>query len=438
MIGNRVTVAFYTLGCKLNQTETAMMQQDFEAHGFEVVDWQRGADVSVLNTCTVTGRSASKCRHVIRNFQKINPDSIVVVTGCYAQVDAEEIEALGGVDYILGVDEKINLFEYVPFFEKQNTPVILKSQIDKITRFNEHQSAVFPNQTRAFLKIQDGCNNHCAYCIVTHARGPSRSLSVESSLQQVRELIQKGFREIVLTGVHIGAYGQEWSGQSQLSRLVEQMIRLDSQTRFRLSSLDPEDITSNIVQIMKNEAQFCSHFHIPIQSGCGKTLHEMYRKYTIDELSEKIDCITSNVNPVGLGADVIVGFPGETDEDFQATCDFIQSRPFTYLHVFPYSKRKGTPAAERKDQIPSHIKAERARLLRELAAKKKQEFYNTFTGKSVHVLFEDRNQSGKMSGFSAEYVRVESMYDSEMINRIVPVVVESTSKDVVKGAVQID
>ena len=424
-------VAFQTFGCKLNQSETASLVREFEERGYRVASPGEPADVFVINTCTVTGRTDAKCRQTIRQVLRHSPETTVVVTGCYSQVAAEEISRIPGVDYVLGNPEKYDLFSYLQSPGKQSAPVIQVSSVegqDAVSR-----SGRFIGQTRAFLKIQDGCDRRCAYCIVPFARGPSRSVNPSKIVEQAKDLVDQGFRELVLTGVHIGMYGKEIGDGSSIVRLLENLLRIEGLGRLRLSSLDPEDISSDLLDFVADSEKICRHFHLPLQSGSDTVLKRMRRRYTTLEFRKCVDAICTKLESVGLGGDIIVGFPGETDDEFDETYLFVESLPFTYLHVFPYSVRDGTEAASMTGQVPSRMQLERAKQMRMLGHLKRQEFMKRWIGETVTVLMESKNLDGWMAGLSSEYLRVKMPFDESVVNRMVDVGVDGVLEDAVTG-----
>jgi len=429
------TVTFKTLGCKLNQAETAILTRAFVENGYDVVQSGKTADVAVINTCTVTGRTDAKCRQAIRSVLRQNPDATVIVTGCYSQVAATEIEAIPGVDYIIGVPDKLSLFDQFPGPGKRELPFILITDQNASLKSLPGQSGDFRNQTRAFLPIQTGCNRRCAYCIVPIARGPSRSLNPAEVIKHAEQLIQTGYKEIVLTGVHVGDYGKDRSGRSELSSLLRQLVQLASSVRFRLSSLDPDDLDDDLIRTIAEHPRICRHFHVAMQSGSDTILKAMNRRHSTSELKEKVDQVIQALGPVGLGTDIIVGFPGETDDLFQETVEFVKSVPFSYFHVFPFSVRKGTAAAEMADQIPPRVRIERAKVLRAVGVTMKNRFTEFFIGKELSVLFENKKIQNRMGGVSSEYVRVEASFDPALVNRIVPVRIIGSIKNVLFGKI---
>ena len=428
------TVSFITFGCKLNQAETAALVQDFEVHGYQVVPDVRDSDVVVINSCTVTGRADAKCRRAIRRVRRINSRATVIVVGCYSQMAYDEVSQIPGVDYILGSDDKFRIFKHLKSCGKLNRPKI------KITPVQELTKAVSPPgnylaQTRAFLKIQDGCNRFCSYCIVPLARGPSRSVSIENVIHRVKGVVDSGYKEIVLTGVHIGDYGKDVKGVSLLPELLTRLVLIRGLGRIRLSSLDPEDVTEALLDCIEATPKICRHFHIPLQSGCDSILKLMKRGYNTEIFRQKVEMIIFRFKNVGLGSDIIVGHPGETDTCFEQTYQFVEKLPLTYLHVFPFSLRKGTASASMPDRNDPGICIERARRLRDLGEKKKRKFIEQNIGRKVNVLFEIKNREGKLSGFSSEYIRVEVPFFGRLKNRLVNVRISSITKYIAQGTV---
>ncbi len=428
------TVFFKTFGCKLNQTETESIAQDFRERGYRVISNAKQADVVVVNSCTVTQRTDAKCRQSIRHMIRVNPDATVIVVGCYAQVASEMIAKIPGVDYILGTCQKSKLFDYFPRIGKLSHPRITVTPVKGLHNTMGHRIEYF-GQTRAFLKIQDGCSDCCSYCIVPFARGPSRSVPLEQIIQQAERFVANGYREIVLTGVHIGRYGQDFNPSLSLSKLLIRLLQIQGIQRIRLSSLDPGDITDELLDVVSGDKRCCPHFHIPLQSGSDVILSAMRRNYTTSIFLEKIEKIQAIFGYFGLGTDVIVGFPGETERLFNETVQFIEGLPLGYLHVFPYSVREGTYAARLPNHLSSSIRAERARQLRNLGQRKKIQFMKKWVGQFVDVLLETRNQKGWMGGFSSEYLRVEVPYQETLINRLVSVKIQKVMHSSVRGKV---
>jgi threonylcarbamoyladenosine tRNA methylthiotransferase MtaB len=415
------TVSFHTLGCKLNQAETSALAEQFAGRGYEVVAWGERADVSVLNTCTVTSRSDSKCRQAVSHILALHPETTMVVVGCYSQVAAGEVERLTGVDYVFGTYDKFLLFEFFPGPGKRPSPMVVVSPAEKFRSEGKAMGGAAGEHTRAFLKIQTGCSRACAYCIVPRARGPSLSLPLDRIVAQARDFIQKGYREIVLTGTHIGDYGKDGNGLPRLADLVEALVSIEGCGRIRLSSLDPEDMDRTLLERMAASPKICRHIHLSLQSGSAAVIKAMNRNPAPETVKDRIAEWIQALGPIGLGADMITGFPGESDARFDETVRFIESLPFTYLHVFPFSPRGGTAAAAMPHPVPSKTKTTRTENLRQIGLRKKSEFYETWIGKEAEVLLESRSHSGRMGGWSSEYVRVEIPFDGRLINKLIRV-----------------
>jgi threonylcarbamoyladenosine tRNA methylthiotransferase MtaB len=421
------TVSFFTFGCKLNQAETAILVEDFISRGYKVVPWGNGSDVSVVNTCTVTGRADAKCRQAIRRILYRFSDTTIVVIGCFSQINSNEISSIAGVDYIFGVQEKLRFFNHFPGPGKLTYPKICVTPVNTEKEDVTYKSGNYLDHTRAFLKIQTGCNNRCSYCIVPLARGPSRSVSFEDVIHQSRTLVNNGFKEIVLTGIHVGEYGKEWEGHSLLPKLLLRLVKIKNLERIRLTSLEPAHLTDELIDCVASNEKICNHFHISLQSGSDRILVTMNRSYTTDRFRRIVDNISMRINSFGLGTDIITGFPGETDKLFEETFQFVDQLPFTYFHVFPFSPRNGTKAALMSNQIEPRIRIERAKRLRTLSEQKKKMFMQQWLHQTVNVLFENRSFKGFMSGFSSEYFRVKIPYDELMINELIPVRIHEIS-----------
>jgi len=409
-------VALYTLGCKLNFAETSTIGRQFIDRGFEVVEADRPADVFVLNTCSVTERADRECRQIIRRTLRHSPDAYVVVIGCYAQLQPEEISSIGGVDLVLGAREKFNIFTHAGDFSKQPVPQVLVSCIDDATEFNPAFSAEVGGRTRAFLKIQDGCDFRCAFCTIPLARGASRSVSVESVLDQARRLADRGFKEIVLTGVNVGDYGAKSGGS--LFGLMRELEDLDGIERIRISSIEPNLLTRQMIDFILSSEKLCNHFHIPLQSGSDTILKRMRRRYVREHYRSIVEYIKSSDPDAGIGVDVIVGFPGETEELFEETYLFLVELPVTYFHVFTYSERENTPAATLSDEVDPKMRVQRNEMLRILGRKKRHAFHRSLIGRKLRVLFELAQSGTTISGLTTNYVRVETTGDSGLTNMI--------------------
>jgi threonylcarbamoyladenosine tRNA methylthiotransferase MtaB len=427
------TVSFRTFGCKLNQAESAMMAGQFIRRGYEVVGPDVSADVAVIHTCTVTGRSDAKCRQAVHHAQGLNPNATVIVAGCYSQVAADELSRIAGVDYVLGTADKFRLFDIFTGPGKIRPPKIAVSPVTMDLKSPAFESGSSGGRTRAFLKIQGGCSRACAYCIVPAARGPSRSETPEHVVRNAEALTRGGYQEIVVTGTHLGDYGREQSGYPRLPELLERLLNIPGIGRLRLSSLDPDEVTEDLMRTVSMNDRICRHFHVSLQSGSDPILERMNRSYTAGDFREIMDRLVRLFKAPGLGTDVITGFPGETDALFEETARFVESLPFSYLHVFPFSPRKGTAAESMPQQVPPAVRVERARILREIGARKRGEFAGRWIGETVPVLLESKNEDGSMTGFTSEYLRVEVTPDPAMQNRMVPVRVEGLTERGVQG-----
>lgn len=406
---NSKKVAFHTLGCRLNFSESGSIAQGFVDRGYEVVEFGTPADVVFLNTCTVTDGADSTCRNLIRKAQSHSPEAKIVVAGCYAQMEADKIKAMQGVDLILGTSEKYKVFDYLDSESDQEI------HIDKSAEFWGAATTLADSHTRAFLKIQDGCNYVCSFCIIPFARGRSRTISVADALKEAKDLAGKGFKEIVLTGVNIGEY-EAISGE-RLTDLVKMIGDLPEIERLRLGSVEPNTMTRELLETLKATGKYQDHFHIPLQSGCDEILTSMRRKYNSSQYKEIISMVRSYFPEAAFGADVIAGYPGETEEQFLETFNFLRSQPITHFHVFPYSKRKGTTAAKLENQIQSAVKKDRVRTLMMLGEAKLDEFSASMVGKQSQVLFE-ASTDGFWEGYTSNYLRVRMKSQENLKNQI--------------------
>lgn len=424
------TVSLHTLGCKLNYSETSTISKQFETRGFTLKEFGVPSDVFVLNTCSVTDKADKECRQIIRGVLRKNPDTYVIVTGCYAQLDPDEISRIEGVDLILGMNEKFKILDYVEnvrFDEISCTgkvyekPGIHTTPIAEVFEFDEAFSSDIDSRTRAFLKIQDGCDYKCAFCTIPIARGKSRSPEIKKIVENAQRVIDSGYKEIVLTGVNTGDYKFE---NKYFIDVLEELNNLDI-PRIRISSIEPNLLTDEIISLVASSEKFCSHFHIPLQSGDPDILRLMKRRYNTDYFEGLIYKLKESIPNVGIGIDVIVGFPGETEKHFQNTYDFLNSLPFSYLHVFTYSERRNTAAFGFKDKIEIKERKKRNEILRNLSNKKKFEFYSKYTGSNQKVLFESKitetNGEEILEGWTQNYIRVVTGYDIALENTIVTV-----------------
>lgn len=412
-------VAFVTLGCKLNYSESSTYAREFLDNGYEVVPPTQSADVYVINTCSVTDHSDKKCRNIIRRLHKRNPDAIIAVTGCYAQLKCDEILAIEGVDIVLGAEYKGLLYVEVSKLESKGKSQGFSCERNKI-------ESIFPafstgERTRSFLKVQDGCDYFCAYCTVPIARGKSRNLPIELLVAEAEKIAASGIKEIVLTGVNTGDFGKT-TGESFLD-LLKALNGVQGIERYRISSIEPNLLTEEIVEWIASGTKFLPHFHIPLQSGCDQILLRMKRRYNTRMFADKITLIRKNMENVFFGIDVIVGFPGETDELFMETYHFLEEIKPAFIHIFPYSIRPNTPAASMPDQVDSQQKDKRVKMLEELSDRLHSEFCNHNKGREEEVLFESTVKGGMMFGYTRNYIKVEAPYDREKIGKIVKVVI---------------
>ncbi len=411
------SVAFYTLGCKVNQYETDAMMGLFESKGYKLVNFNDAADVYVINTCTVTSEGARKSRQVIRRAIKKNPESIVAVVGCYSQIAAKEIEKIKGVDLIVGTKEKHKIVELIERTAKSHRnllPFVHVKDINNLNVFEEISPYIYKERTRAFVKIQEGCNQYCSYCIIPYARGPIRSRKLKEILKEVKELSNKGFKEIVLTGIHLGIYGKGSNDEKinnkeiGLKNILEELIKIEGIERIRLSSIEPTEVSEEIIYIMKNSGKVCPHLHIPLQSGSREILNKMNRPYNPDQYRKIVSRIREGVKDVAITTDIMVGFPGETQDLFEETLRFVQEIEFSRTHIFKYSPHYGTAAASLPDQVPSKVKDIRSSILENIAKEQEYKFYKGFLGRTLKVLIEQEyNKSDNlMTGYTENYIPV--------------------------------
>jgi threonylcarbamoyladenosine tRNA methylthiotransferase MtaB len=412
-------VAFYTLGCKLNYSETSTIARLFEQRGYVKVDFTESPDIFIINTCSVTENADKKCRKIVKEARKISPEGYIAIIGCYAQLKPREIAEIPGVDAVLGAAEKFRLIDLLDGFVRPETPQVFAGEIN---RANEDFNAAYSygDRTRTFLKVQDGCDYSCSFCTIPLARGASRSDTPENILAKAREIAQSGdVREIVLTGVNTGDYGLiNGKRQYRFIDLIRQLDQVEGIDRFRISSIEPNLLTDEIIDFVAQSKKFVPHFHIPLQSGSNKVLGLMRRRYRRELYADRVAKIKELMPDCCIGVDVIVGFPGETDEDFLDTYRFLNELDISYLHVFTYSERANTPAATMQERVPAKIRAERSRMLHILSDKKRRYFYEQNIGKQAVVLFENDVEDGMMHGFTANYVRVAAKYDPLLIGEL--------------------
>jgi threonylcarbamoyladenosine tRNA methylthiotransferase MtaB len=406
--------AFYTLGCKLNFSETSTISRLFEDAGYAKVDFEENPDIFVINTCSVTENADKKCKQLVKRAKKINPESFVVIIGCYAQLKPEEIAKMEGVDMVLGANEKFNLIEHLEKIEsKPEATIVSFDNIKKASEFIPSYS--FGDRTRSFLKVQDGCDYFCTFCTIPLARGKSRNATIASTLTEAEKIAKTEVKEVVLTGVNIGDFGQ--GGDENFFGLVKQLDKVEGIDRFRISSIEPNLLSNEIIEFCLTHAQrFVPHFHIPLQSGSNRLLLAMRRKYERELYAERVQKIKGHRPDACIGVDVIVGFPGETDEEFMETMDFLKDLDISYLHVFTYSERANTTAVKLGDPVPMSVRKERSKMLHILSDKKKRKFYEENLGSIRTVLFEQEEENGMMFGFTENYVKVKFPFDKALTN----------------------
>ncbi len=422
------TVAFYTLGCKLNYSETSSIGRLFEDNGYTEVKFEDSANIYVINTCSVTDFADRKCRQIVRRALKFSPGAFVVVVGCYAQLKPEEIAEIPGVDLVLGAAEKFKILDYIDELSKApDKGMVQAGAIQEANIFTNAFS--FGDRTRSFLKVQDGCDYKCSFCTIPLARGKSRSDTVENVVENAKKIAEKGVKEIVLTGVNIGDFGNgteviegvKPKKDALFIDLIKELDQVEGIERFRISSIEPNLLTDEIIEFVAQSGRFVPHFHIPLQSGNNKQLKMMRRRYKRELYANRIKKIKHLMPHCAIGVDVIVGFPGETEEDFLETYNFIKDLDITYLHVFTYSERANTPAAEMEGIIPVEERRRRNEMLRILSEKKKRAFYSQFLGRRREVLFEAHKDKTLMTGFTDNYLKVEAPIDPDLINKITTV-----------------
>ena len=415
------SVAFHTLGCKLNFSETSTLSRLLETEGFEKKNFEETADIYVINTCSVTDNADKECRHLVRRIQRKTPESLIVITGCYAQLKPQEIASIPGVDLVLGAAEKFNIVQHIAELSKGDSAKICSCEIEDVTGFNASYSA--NDRTRTFLKVQDGCDYTCSFCTIPKARGKSRSDSIENVVKNVEELAQTNVKEIVLTGVNLGDFGKGPDGNKKNSQdfltLLKELDNVDGIERYRISSIEPNLLTNEIIEFVAKSKKIMPHFHIPLQSGSNTILAAMRRRYKRELYAERVASIKQFMPHCSIGVDVIVGFPGETEALFKETFDFLHSLDVSYLHVFTYSERPDTDAIKLEPIVPIHIRNERNKKLRNLSFMKLQYFTQQHTGQQRKVLFEIFNKDGMMEGYTDNYLRVATPYRKEWANEVI-------------------
>lgn len=428
-------VAFYTLGCKVNQYDTEAMIELFEKNNYEIVENNEKADVYVINTCTVTNLGDRKSRQFIRRSKKKNQSSIIVVVGCYAQTASEEVMAIEGVNLVLGTNERNKIVELVESINKDEK-INYVDDIMAVKEFEELSIEKVKGKTRAFLKIQEGCNQYCTYCIIPYARGSIRSRKPENIISEVKRLSKNGFKEIVLTGIHIASYGKDLEN-AHLLDVLKEVHSVDGIERIRLSSVEPTLLTDDFIREIKALPKFCPHLHISLQSGCDETLKRMNRKYSTEQFRKIVENLRHEMPNIAITTDIIVGFPGESDDEFQTTYNFVKEMAFSQIHVFKYSPRKGTPAAKFEDQVKGDVKSSRSEKMIKLGNELMNLYMNNFIDKEVEVLFENHYDSDKniLEGLTPNYIRVAAKGTGGLIGQIIKIKIDKMKNDIMFGEI---
>ena len=426
----RKKVGFVTLGCKVNQYETEAMKNVFLELGYAIAAAQEKADVYLVNTCAVTNLSAAKSRQAIRRLHKNNPLAKIIVVGCYAQAEPDEIIAIEGVSLVLGTKEKDRLADFLTNLPAEGAYYV--GNIKEATEFSQLSAGDYQERTRAFIKIQEGCEQFCSYCLIPYLRGPVRSRPLPEVINEAKRLVREGFEEIVLIGIHIGVYGEEKEDYPKLAELLRELVLVDGLKRIRLGSLEPTDFSDELLEVVSNSAKICPHFHIPLQSGSDSVLRAMNRRYDTAFYAGLIDRIREKIPLAAIATDLMVGFPGETEADFQSIVSFVKRINFSRIHVFPYSKRPGTPAAVMPGQILTKEKERRSRIIRSLASDLARQYAEKFVGRVEKVLVEDE-KSGLLEGLTPHYIRTFFPGSAELIGRIVPVKITEVREGLLYG-----
>ena len=422
---NSKTVSFYTLGCKLNFSETSTISRDLEEEGYAKIDFELGADIYVINTCSVTDQADKKCRNIVRRALKYNSNAFIIVIGCYAQLKPEEISRIEGVDLVLGAQEKFNIGNYLKDTKKKKNSIFINQPIKNVKTFYPGYSV--GDRTRSFFKVQDGCNYFCSFCTIPLARGKSRSGTISQTIEKAKEIEKSEVKEVVLTGINLGDFG--YKTKENFYQLINKLEELNGISRFRISSIEPDLLSEEIIEFVNSSNKFVPHFHIPLQSGSNLLLKKMRRRYDTDLYSSRIKLIKELMPHACIGVDVIVGFPGETEEEFDKTINYIKSLPVSYLHVFTYSERANTNAPKMNEIVPMEVRRRRSKQLRILSLKLKLKFYNENIGYKGKVLFESK-EDNFLVGFTENYIKVKVPFKPNMINTIQEVRLEKISSDI--------
>ena len=423
-------ISLYTLGCRLNQAETALIGRSFEEKGYTLVPFEEPAELCVINTCSVTESAEAKCRNLVRSLLRRSPQTFVALTGCYAQIGVEKLKQIRGLDLIAGNEFKMKIANYISSTEKLAEPVVFHTPKMSTGEFTLDSIGDFTERTRANIKVQDGCNFFCSFCIIPYTRGRERSRKFEDIVREARHLAERGYKEVVLTGVNMGRYENEGKRLVDVLRSLEEVEGI---ARIRLASVEPTTIDDEFIAAMGSSEKICRHLHLPIQSGDDRILKEMRRRYTVAEYSRFVEKIASELPGVGIGTDVITGFPGEGEEEFSTTRRTVVSLPFTYLHVFSYSPRPGTRATALARRVHPNLIKERTTTMREISVRLKEQFARNHVGKVVSVLFEQREEEGWFSGLADNYMKVGVMTRQDLANQLLPVEITDTLGGIAVG-----
>lgn len=434
MHGRKKTMSIFTLGCKVNQYESEAVSSLFEQNGYEIVSFDQNSDIYIINTCTVTNLSDRKSRQAIRKAKKTNPDSIVAVMGCYAQTSSEDVLKIPGVNLVIGTKDRNRILEYVDRLEAGECKINAVDNIMTSRSFEELKVSTYKERTRAYLKIQEGCSQFCSYCIIPYARGPVRSRKPQDVIEEVRELSRHGFTEIVLTGIHLASYGRDLK-TTDLLDIIQKLNGIEGIQRIRLGSIEPTTITEEFVRAAAEMPKLCPHYHLSLQSGCDNTLKAMNRKYTSEEYSKSAALLKKYIPDAAITTDIMVGFPGETEEDFKKSLEFAEIIGFSKIHVFKYSPRKGTPAAGAANQIAPEIKEARSEKMLALSDRLEEQYLNRFIDREMEVLYEQElhDKKGYIEGLTKNYIRVAAQGGQEITGKIVNTKLKKVSGNLFEG-----
>jgi threonylcarbamoyladenosine tRNA methylthiotransferase MtaB len=432
---NLMKVAFTTLGCRVNQYETEAMTEKFKKEGYELVPFEEYADVYVINTCTVTNIGDKKSRQMVNRARRKNEEAVIAVVGCYSQIAPEEVSKIEGVDVVLGTRNKGDIVYWVNRAREEREKIIEVNDVLKNNVFENLNISEYQDKKRAFLKIQDGCNRFCSYCLIPFARGAVCSKEPEKVISEAKELAEHGFKEIILSGIHIASYGADLGGDWNLVKILQELDSVEGIERIRIGSIDPQFFTEGTIDNLSELKKLCPHFHLSLQSGCDETLKRMNRRYTTKEYKDIVEGLRKNIKDVSITTDIIVGFPGETEEEFNTTYEFLKSIELSKMHVFKYSPRKGTKAAVMKEQVNGNIKDERSSKLIELDAKLEEQFMNKLIGKTMDVLYEQRynGEESSYEGYTPNYIKVVSKSSDDIEGRIVKTKLTEVKKEFIIG-----